>query len=67
MHQEMSRAMKQIRKMGGFKGLAAAFGKGGLGGALGGMGMGGGGGAPALPGLGGGAMPANLQDLMKKK
>jgi len=70
MHQEMARAMKQIRKMGGFKGLAAAFGRGGLGGglggALGGMGMGGGG-APALPGLGGGAMPANLQDLMKKK
>jgi len=70
MHQEMARAMKQIRKMGGFKGLAAAFGKGGLGGALGGMGgMGGGGGsAPAaLPGLGGGALPGNLQDLMKKK
>jgi signal recognition particle subunit SRP54 len=72
MHQEMARAMKQIRKMGGFKGLAAAFGKGGLGGALGGMGgggFGGGGGStpPALPGLGSGAMPANLQDLMKKK
>ncbi len=72
MHQEMARAMKQIRKMGGFKGLAAAFGKGGLGGALGSMGgmggMGSGGSAPpALPGLGGGAMPANLQDLMKKK
>jgi signal recognition particle subunit SRP54 len=70
MHQEMARAMKQIRKMGGFKGLAAAFGKGGLGGALGGMGgggMGGGGPAPpALPGLGGG-MPGNLADLMKKK
>jgi signal recognition particle subunit SRP54 len=68
MHQEMARAMKQIRKMGGLKGLAAMFGKGGLEGALGGgMGMGGlGGGAPpALPGLGGG--PANLADLMKKK
>ncbi|MFA9201040.1 MAG: signal recognition particle protein, partial [Cypionkella sp.] len=67
MHQEMARAMKQIRKMGGFKGLAVAFGKGGLGGALGGMGMGGGGGGPALPGLGGGGLPSNLQDLMKKK
>jgi signal recognition particle subunit SRP54 len=63
MHQEMARAMKQIRKMGGLKGLAAMFGKGGLEGALGGMG--GGGGAPSLPGLGGG--PANLADLMKKK
>jgi signal recognition particle subunit SRP54 len=60
----MARAMKQIRKMGGFKGLAAAFGKGGLGGALGGMG-GGGSAPPALPGLSGGAMPANLADLMK--
>jgi signal recognition particle subunit SRP54 len=59
MHQEMARAMKQIRKMGGFKGLAAAFGKGGLGG--------GGSAPPALPGLGGGAMPGNLADLMKKK
>ena len=34
---------------------------------MGGMGMGGAGAPPALPGLGGGAMPANLQDLMKKK
>ena len=32
MHQEMSRAMKQIRKMGGLKGLAAMFGAGGPGG-----------------------------------
>jgi signal recognition particle subunit SRP54 len=60
MHQEMERAMKQIKKMGGLKGLAALFGKGGMGGAggLGGMGgaggMGGpGGGAGGLPGLGG--------------
>ncbi|MGN6498840.1 MAG: signal recognition particle protein, partial [Tsuneonella sp.] len=69
MHQEMARAMKQIRKMGGLKGLAAMFGKGGLEGALGGMGgMGGGGAPPSLPGLGGmGSGPANLADLMKKK
>jgi signal recognition particle subunit SRP54 len=69
MHQEMGRAMKQIRKMGGLKGLGALFGGGGMGGA--GMGgLGGPGGAPggALPGLGGGGgqMPANLQDLLKK-
>ncbi len=52
MHQEMERAMKQIRKMGGMKGLAALLGKGGMGAAMPGigpdMGMGGG-----LPGLGG--------------
>ncbi len=58
MHQEMSRAMKQIRKMGGLKGLAAMFGGGmpGMGGAGGGMpGLGGPGGGlpPGLPGLGG--------------
>src|SRR5690606_33788439 len=29
MHQEMGRAMKQIRKMGGLKGLGALFGGGG--------------------------------------
>jgi signal recognition particle subunit SRP54 len=57
MHQEMGRAMKQIKKMGGLKGLGALFGGGGLGG-LGGGGM---------PGLGGGAqVPANLQNLLKK-
>ena len=58
MHQEMSRAMKQIKKMGGLKGLAAMFG--------GGMpGMGGpGGGAGGLPGLGGpGGMPGGLPGL----
>jgi signal recognition particle subunit SRP54 len=48
MHQEMARAMKQIKKMGGLKGLAAMFGGGG--GPMGGMG---GGGAGGLPGLGG--------------
>lgn len=47
MHQEMARAMKQIKKMGGLKGLAAMFGGGG--GPMGGMG----GGAGGLPGLGG--------------
>ncbi|MDE2301857.1 MAG: signal recognition particle protein [Sphingomonadales bacterium] len=61
MHQEMERAMKQIRKMGGLKGLAAMFGAGGgkgggLGGAMPGaaadMGIGGG-----LPGLGSGGLP----------
>ena len=36
MHQEMSRAMKQIKKMGGLKGLAAMFGGGG--GGMGGAG-----------------------------
>ena len=43
MHQEMGRAMKQIKKMGGLKGLGAMFGGGGFGG--------GGGAPPALPGL----------------
>ena len=56
MHQEMERAMKQIKKMGGLKGLAAMFGAGGLGaampGAAGEMGAGGG-----LAGLGGGLPP----------
>ncbi len=58
MHQEMARAMKQIKKMGGLKGLAAMFGggggMGGPGGGMGGMGgMGGLGGPGGLPGLGG--------------
>ena len=70
MHQEMGRAMKQIRKMGGLKGLAAMFGGGGL------PGMGGGGsptGAPGLPGgagmpgLPGGELPPEMQDFLKKK
>ena len=74
MHQEMARAMKQIKKMGGLKGLGALFGKGGLGAAMPGLGGPAGmGGAPALPGLGKGAgvdpstLPADLQDLLKKK
>jgi signal recognition particle subunit SRP54 len=69
MHQEMSTAMKRIRKMGGLKGLGALFGKGGGIPGMGGGGMGGmGGGGPAgLPGLGGGAIPPELANLMTKK
>jgi signal recognition particle subunit SRP54 len=79
-HMEMAKAMKQIRKMGGLKGLAAMFGGGGLDAAMPGLGgtpggdklpgggMGAGmGGMPGLPGLGGGNMPANLGDLLRKK
>jgi len=75
MHQEMGKAMKQIRKMGGLKGLGALFGKGGMGAAMpgldqqmgpGGLGGLGGGGMAGLPGLGAG-MPSNLGDLLKKK
>ena len=69
MHQEMSTAMKRLKKMGGLGKLAAMFNKGGLEGALGGIappgalppgglpGLGGGG--AGLPGLGG-AAPFNL-------
>ncbi len=47
MHQEMSSAMKKIRKMGGMKGMAAMLGRsGGLGGLLGG-------GGGAMPDIGG--------------
>ncbi|MBV7260141.1 signal recognition particle protein [Erythrobacter crassostreae] len=59
MHQEMGRAMKQIKKMGGLKGLAAMFGGGGMpgmggpGGGMGGLGGPGGGMPGGLPGLGG--------------
>ena len=80
MHQEMAKAMKQIKKMGGLKGLGALFGKGGLGaampgldqqmgpGGLGGLGgMGGAMGGGGLPGLGSGGLPGNLGDLLKKK
>ena len=70
MHQEMGRAMKQIRKMGGLKGLGALFGGGG---GFGGMG---GGGMPGLPGGGGGGkgpgvdpntLPPDLARLLNKK
>ncbi len=76
MHQEMERAMKQLRKMGGMKGLSALFGKGGLGGSGGGSfggmgglggpggGLGGGGGMPTLPGLGGST--PDLSKFLKK-
>jgi len=65
MHQEMSTAMKRLKKMGGFGKLAAMFGGGGGLGGLGGAGdggipdlgsLGGGGGLPGL----GGASPFNL-------
>jgi signal recognition particle subunit SRP54 len=63
MHQEMGRAMKRIKKMGGLKGLGALLG-GGMGG-MGGMG----GGPGGLPGLGGpgGDIPPDLQNLLNKK
>ena len=71
MHQEMSRAMKQIKKMGGMKGLAAMLGGGGGMGGLPGMG----GGKGALPGMDGQGMgdidmsklPPDLQKLLPKK
>jgi signal recognition particle subunit SRP54 len=73
MHQEMSTAMKRIKKMGGLKGMMAMLGKGGMGGlgnALGGPDLGAamdqmGGGLPGLPG--GGKIPPELADLMNKK
>ncbi|NCP18759.1 MAG: signal recognition particle protein [Erythrobacter sp.] len=73
MHQEMSRAMKQIKKMGGMKGLAAMLGGGG---GMGGLpGMGGKGGAGQIPGMDGQGMgdvdmsklPPDLQKLLPKK
>jgi signal recognition particle subunit SRP54 len=50
--------MKQIKKMGGLKGLAAMFGKGGLDGAMPGLGN-------ALGGMGGGV--GSLPDVSKFK
>jgi signal recognition particle subunit SRP54 len=76
MHQEMGKAMKQIKKMGGLKGLAAMFGGGGGGGpggmgGLGGMGgpggLGGLGGAGGLPGLGGLGGAGDLSKILKNK
>jgi signal recognition particle subunit SRP54 len=79
MHQEMSTAMKRLKKMGGFGKLAAMFSKGGLEGALGGLAPPGGlpaggmpdlgGGGPALPGLGGSAsfnLPPGFDKFSKK-
>ncbi|WP_239805534.1 signal recognition particle protein [Croceicoccus hydrothermalis] len=63
MHQEMSKAMKQIKKMGGLKGLGALFGKGGLDAAMPGLG-GGGGAGPG--GMGGGELPPDLAKILKK-
>ena len=72
MHQEMSTAMKKIKKMGGLAKLGAMFGggggMGGMGGAGGPGGPGGGmppGGLPGLPGGQGGA-PFNLPKNFKK-
>jgi signal recognition particle subunit SRP54 len=74
MHQEMGRAMKQIKKMGGLGALGKLFVGGGDPAA--GMGAGAGGpaggmpGMPGLPGMGGmgsGGLPANLGQLLKKK
>ena len=61
MHQEMGRAMKQLRKMGGFKGLGALLGGGG---GIGGLG----GGMPGLggPQAGGAQLPPDLQNFLKK-
>lgn len=64
MHQEMGRAMKQIKKMGGLKGLGALFGKGGLGAAM--PGLGGPGAGGGLPGLGGGGGAPDLSQFLKK-
>jgi signal recognition particle subunit SRP54 len=71
MHQEMSTAMKKIRKMGGLKGLGALFGKGG-GGGLGGLGGMLGGGLPGMPDAGSGSggmpkLPPGFENLLKKK
>jgi signal recognition particle subunit SRP54 len=57
MHQEMSGAMKKIKKMGGLKGLGAMLGKGG---GLGGL-LGGGGSGPMGQGL-----PPGFDQMFKK-
>ncbi|HEX5645159.1 MAG TPA: signal recognition particle protein [Erythrobacter sp.] len=71
MHQEMSRAMKQIRKMGGLKGLGALFGGGGLGAAMPGLGGPGAGkpglGGPRGPSVDPDTLPPELRDLLNKK
>ena len=69
MHQEMSTAMKRLKKVGGFGKLAAMFGGGGgLGGAGGAGGLPGLGGAGALPGLGGSGfnLPPGFDKFSKK-
>jgi signal recognition particle subunit SRP54 len=67
MHQEMGRAMKQIKKMGGLKGLASLFGGGGGMGGGGAPGLPGGGAGGGMPGLPGGQLPPEMQDFLKKK
>ena len=76
MHQEMSRAMKQIKKMGGLKGLGALFGGGGMGGGgMGGMPGMDGPGPGGLPGMGGkkgagvdpNTLPPDLRKLLENK
>ncbi|MDE0879039.1 MAG: signal recognition particle protein [Sphingomonas bacterium] len=83
MHQEMSTAMKKLKKMGGLKGMMAMLGKGGgmgggmagLGNALGGQQLGdmmgdigkGAGGLPGLPGPGGAPLPPGFENFTKKK
>jgi signal recognition particle subunit SRP54 len=57
MHQEMSTAMKRLKKMGGLGKLAAMFSKGGLEGALGGIAPPGALPSGGMPGLGGGSLP----------
>ncbi|WP_221794816.1 signal recognition particle protein [Aquisediminimonas sediminicola] len=72
MHQEMSTAMKKIKKMGGLKGLASMLGGaggGGLGGMLGGLGGGmPGGPAGGMPGAGGSPfnLPPGFDKFLKK-
>ncbi len=65
MHQEMAKAMKRIRKMGGIKGLMSMFGGGG-GAAAAGMG-GQDGGMPGLPDMSPGGLPPDLAKLLNKK
>ena len=61
MHQEMSTAMKKLRKMGGIKGLGALMGRGG---GLGGL-LGGGGGNQGGP-VGPAGLPPGFENLLKK-
>src|SRR3546814_3457414 len=70
MHQEMSTAMKKLRKMGGMKALMGLMGKmpGGAGGLAGMMGGGGGGGLPGLPGAGGpGGLPPGFDKFLERR
>lgn len=62
MHQEMGRAMKQLKKLGGMKGLGSL-----LGGGLGGLGGGAGGGLPGLGASGSAQLPPDLQNFLNKK